>query len=166
MNKKQNAVPTGRQGFSLVELLVVISIIAVLTAIVLPNFMGAREKAKDSQRIQDLNSIKNSLRMYYNDYQAYPTPGIGAGVPGDPIGAGFSGYFPAISGLGFTYGYATTNGTDGFILCQKLETSGGPEAINSQGKCNVSAVGTSLGIGFCDQAIGVTGAGVYTVCAN
>ncbi|MBP9818201.1 type II secretion system protein, partial [Candidatus Shapirobacteria bacterium] len=84
-------------GFSLVELLVSIGIIATLTAILLPNFMGARERAKDAQNIQDMGAMKNALRIYYNDVQAYPT---GSGMT---IGTGFTGYITTASHLGYVY---------------------------------------------------------------
>jgi len=58
-----------KRHLPLVELLVVISIIGTLVAILLPNFMGARERARDAQKIQDAYAIKNALRMYYNDNQ-------------------------------------------------------------------------------------------------
>ena len=58
-----------KSGFTLIELLVVISIIATLTAILLPNFMGARQRATDSQKKQEMVSIKNALRLFYNDTQ-------------------------------------------------------------------------------------------------
>jgi prepilin-type N-terminal cleavage/methylation domain-containing protein len=151
-----------KKGFSLVELLVVISIIAVITAVLLPNFMGAREKARDSQRIQDLSAMKVALRMYYNENQAYPTPVGTAGALGSPLGAGFATFMPAIQNLGYTYGYAATNGNDGFIACILLENRGGPDAVLSQGKCNVLA----QPFGVCGQGVGVTGPGVFTVCAN
>ncbi|MBP6891738.1 type II secretion system protein, partial [Candidatus Shapirobacteria bacterium] len=38
-----------KRAFTLVELLVVIAIIGILTAIIVPNFMGARERADDSK---------------------------------------------------------------------------------------------------------------------
>lgn len=61
-----------KKAFSLIELLVVIAIIGILTVIVAPNFMGARERASDSQKKQNLIKIRDSLRMYYNDHQSYP----------------------------------------------------------------------------------------------
>lgn len=61
-----------KSGFSLIELLVVISIIAVLVGLGLPNFIGARERARDAKRKAELNQLKTALRMYYNDYRAYP----------------------------------------------------------------------------------------------
>ena len=68
----KKAVPAGRQGFTLVELLVSISIMATLMAVLLPNLVGARERARDAQKVSDMGSIKNGLRMYYNDNQKYP----------------------------------------------------------------------------------------------
>jgi len=54
-------------GFTLIELLVVISIIGVLSALALSNYNAARQRARDAQRKSDLNQIKTSLQMYYND---------------------------------------------------------------------------------------------------
>jgi type II secretory pathway pseudopilin PulG len=41
-------------------------------AIVLPNFLGARERARDAKLKAEMNQLKSALRMYYNDYQRYP----------------------------------------------------------------------------------------------
>lgn len=148
-----------KKGFSLVELLVVISIIATLTAIILPNLMGAREKARDSQRIQDLNSLKTALRMYYNDNQVYPTPVS----TGNTLAASFSTYFPAISNIGFTYSYYYKDASgDSFITCVNLESGAGTENTLSQMKCGVPG----LSFDICGLSAGTTSPKVYTVCAN
>ncbi|KKT34807.1 MAG: General secretion pathway protein G [Candidatus Gottesmanbacteria bacterium GW2011_GWB1_44_11c] len=63
-----------RTGFSLIELLVAIAIMAVLIALVLPNYLGARERARDTKLKAEMNQLKNAMRMYYNDYQRYPAP--------------------------------------------------------------------------------------------
>lgn len=60
-------------GFTLIELLVVVSIIGILTALIMVNFNSARERARDIQRKSDLDQIKKALRLYYNDYNAYPS---------------------------------------------------------------------------------------------
>jgi len=65
------------KGFTLIELLVVIAIMAVLMAVVLPNYLGARERAQDAKLKGEMNQLKSALRMYYNDYQRYPAPIIG-----------------------------------------------------------------------------------------
>lgn len=64
-----------RKSFTLIELLVVIAIIGSLSAILLPNFMGARERARDSQRKSDLKQIQKALEMYKQDQSppSFPT---------------------------------------------------------------------------------------------
>jgi len=118
-----------KNGFSLLELLVVISIIAVLTAVLTANFMGMRERARDAQKIQDLNSLKNALRMYYNDNQYYP-PNKNA-----ILDVGFTQYIAALGDTGFDY--SLTNGTDGFVLTIPLEAGAGSEDTDSQNKCGL-----------------------------
>jgi len=56
-----------KKSFTLIELLVVIAIIGSLSAILLPNFMNARERARDSQRKSDLRQIQKALEMYKQD---------------------------------------------------------------------------------------------------
>ncbi|MFA7300922.1 MAG: prepilin-type N-terminal cleavage/methylation domain-containing protein [Candidatus Shapirobacteria bacterium] len=134
---------TYSKAFSLVELLVVISIIAIISAFTLPNFMGARERARDSSRISDMSAIKNSLRMYYNDHQSYPLQ------IGGTLGVDMVSYMPSILNLGYTYEYFSQNNGDGFLLKLKLDSGQGDDDIESQTKC---------GVGVTD--------GYYAVCAN
>jgi prepilin-type N-terminal cleavage/methylation domain-containing protein len=60
------------EGFTLVELLVVISIISLLTSIVLSSLNDARKKARDSARISTLQQVQKALAMYYSDNGYYP----------------------------------------------------------------------------------------------
>ena len=59
-------------GFTLVEMLVVIGIIAILVGILFPVFNRARIKARQSKCSAQLQQIVVSLKQYYEDYQAYP----------------------------------------------------------------------------------------------
>ena len=61
-----------KRGFTLIELLVVISIIGVLATLIMANFVGVRERARDAQRKSDLNQIQKALEMYKNA-QAIPS---------------------------------------------------------------------------------------------
>lgn len=61
-----------QDAFTLVELLVVISILAVLMAVAIANLAGARGRARDAKIKIELKELKNALRLYYNDYQSYP----------------------------------------------------------------------------------------------
>ena len=64
----------GKNGFTLFELLVSISIIAIMTALATVAFSGAQKKARDSRRVQDLKLVQTAAEQYYslNNY-AYPT---------------------------------------------------------------------------------------------
>lgn len=61
------------QGFTLVELLIVIAILAILSTLGVANFTSARIKARDIGRKSDLQTIAKSLEAYVNDHRTYPT---------------------------------------------------------------------------------------------
>ncbi len=70
-------------GFTLVELLVVISIIGLLSSIVLTTVNSARAKARDARRIADFKQIQTALEFYYDKYGVYPGPASGVCNPGE-----------------------------------------------------------------------------------
>lgn len=70
-----------KKAFTLIELIVVIAITAVLLAVAIPNLLGARERARDAARKQEVQEMKTALRLYYNDHQEYPAAdAFGGGV--------------------------------------------------------------------------------------
>lgn len=60
------------KGFTLVELLVVLSILALLLTLAVPKYFTSIEKAKDATLKQDLNTLRESLDKYYADNGKYP----------------------------------------------------------------------------------------------
>ncbi|NLN77181.1 MAG: prepilin-type N-terminal cleavage/methylation domain-containing protein [Armatimonadetes bacterium] len=61
-----------RRGFTLVELLVVIVVLAVLAAIVLPKFMDSSARSKESALKSDLKLARTAISLFHADTGKYP----------------------------------------------------------------------------------------------
>lgn len=91
-------------GFTLIELLVVMVIIGVLAGVLLPNMLGMRQRARDSQVKSEMAQLKTALQLYYSDFQKYP---VASG--GQMMGCGSGGTGSCTWGELFS---ATQNGTN------------------------------------------------------
>lgn len=60
-------------GFTLIELMVVVVILAVLAGLVVPNLMERPEEARLVKAKQDISSISSALKLYKLDNFVYPT---------------------------------------------------------------------------------------------
>ena len=70
------------KGFTLIELLVVITIIGILAAIALPNYIKAKNKAKEAEVKANCHTIQISLERYMTDNNEYPHYLLGGDVDG------------------------------------------------------------------------------------
>lgn len=120
-------------GFTLLELIIAMAIIAIIGGTIWGNFFPSMTKGKDSRRKQDLSSVAKALELYYYDNRAYPTampvwgtqfvnPGNSTVVymqklPTDPN-------YP-----GATYCYTTDSGGSYFKLYANLENLNDPMLI-------------------------------------
>jgi len=112
-------------GFSLIELMVVISIIAILMALGAVSFTTAQKKARDATRRGDMRAMQNGFEQYFTENGEYDSTGgcvnmatddfLPGGLPTDPR--------PAQSySCGVRGGYAAT---DSYCACAQLENEVG-----------------------------------------
>ena len=60
-------------GFTLIELMVVLAILAILATAILPNIVGKRERAAQTKAQTDIVMIESLLDQFYLDLGRYPT---------------------------------------------------------------------------------------------
>lgn len=74
-----------RQGFTLVELLIVVAVIAILTAVLIPNLLRARAQSQVAASKSNLRNLGAALEQYHFSNGAYP---VGIGPAGEIIRRG------------------------------------------------------------------------------
>lgn len=119
-------------GFTLIELLVVIGIIAILSVLVVPNFMTARERARDIQRKSDIRQLQKALELYKDTQNPISYPATGSipqpnnpwpdvanpsiiymnDVPGDPTTGSSYNYAKGADNISYTLSACLENKAD------------------------------------------------------
>lgn len=61
------------QGFTLLEIMIVIVILGVLGSLVVPNLLGNKDKADQQKAMTDISTIEQTLDMYRLDNSSYPS---------------------------------------------------------------------------------------------
>ena len=125
-----------QKGFTLFELLVSISIVAILSALAIVSFSSAQKKARDARRVQDLGLVQKAAEQYYMlNSSSYPTTfssgtawSVGGqtvleAVPLDPKGVGYTATMAAAS----------------YCVCAYIEGQGG-NSVNAA--CDFVSAGT------------------------
>lgn len=120
-----------RKGFTLVELLIVIMVIAILIGIALPRFRGMQDEANITKSKGELRTLQTAVESYYiHNNNTYPTalsaltsatPNIVSSIPSDPF-----------STSGASYGY-TRGGTNNkyYIIYSVGPGANGSAAISA-----------------------------------
>lgn len=172
-----------KKGFTLVELLVVITILAILMTIGIAVYSGVQKNARDLRRKSDLRSIKIALELFYQANGKYPVvptwvnstatqpwiPGLTTDyvsqLPKDPFNSGTTTPWTTASSYVYAYfsipagGYASCpNYPEGqfFLLVAQLENkSDGENVLHKDNKwCDGAGLKTTHG--WSDSAYVIT----------
>ena len=139
---------TYKQGFSIVEMLVVIAIIGFIGSLIFVQLQSSRQRARDAEREQEIKSLQNALAIYATNAGKYPPantallPYAAATLSGsDPVSTNLRDSdalaqipLDPINSGNFVYKYQTTHGST-YTLTYYLETDtilGKPSANNPQ----------------------------------
>lgn len=131
-------------GFTLLEILVVISIIGILIAIGSAAFTTAQKKGRDARRRADIKQYQSAFEQYYSEANTYAAcatmenANFVSGAPTDPK-----------TGSAYDCTVDSAVSPTGYCVCATLdfETSGNANAGSAAGVCNFSAGGPE----FCVQ---------------
>ena len=132
-----------KKGFTLLELLVTISIIGILLAIGSASFSTAQRRGRDSRRQADMKSVQKALEQYYAVETEYPDSVSSGGsitTSGGEVTMNQVPYDPKNSGS-YVYSYSKSATNDAYCLCAYLENleTGNADNAGANGVCSWDA---------------------------
>ncbi len=158
--RTRNAEPQRRRrGFTLVELLLVVVVLAILAAIAVPELGGPSERARSSTAAQNVAEIRTRIDIYYHQNGAYPPtldPGWFAdGIPENPywpdhptplwIASGQNLRYPNTkhlsSGSQSTMWYNTANGRFFYRVERGADDAETVALFNRVNRCTITSIG-------------------------
>jgi len=127
-----------KKGFTLIELLVVVAIIGVLSALLMANFVGIRQRARDGQRKSDLRQIQSAFELYRADTGQYPTlPSTCGNAAGATIVSGSVTYMKKVPCDPLTNAvYQYAGSISNYCLRTCLENTNDPQKTTGSGSCS------------------------------
>lgn len=106
-----------KKGFTLIEILVAVTIIAVLVSIGVVSYASVNKRSRDAKRKGDVEQLRSALEMYRADIGSYPNTGSGSWTDASGLSATLvTPYLPAIPSdpkSTQTYRYKATNVSGG-----------------------------------------------------
>ena len=141
-----------RRAFTLIELLVVIAIIAILAALLLPALAAAREKARRTSCLSNLNQASRGLESYCGDYGQY--------FPSWPAYGGYIDYFYR-GASDANYGFRQYGSHDAGIVKARIGEGAGTTVTTHAGQnAPGGTIITGMYVSVTNNGIGDSGADV------
>ena len=124
-------------GFTFIELMLVISILGVLLTLMSGNFLSSLKKGRDAKRKADLEQVQRAIEIYYDDNRTYPAKtsiDFNGGQLCHPSGCNTKVYMQKLPNdarvnSGYTYRYCTDATQSKYQLYAYLENSNDPKII-------------------------------------
>jgi prepilin-type N-terminal cleavage/methylation domain-containing protein len=148
---------TSARGFTLIEMLTVIGIIGILASITMMSLSGARERARDGEKITELGQILLSLELYYDACGRYPNESSDSINTGDstgcPSGVDMTTFLPGgalPTAPVDSYIYSVYNSNSDFILKVSLEQNNAALVDDVDGTVDgIACADTSPDFNYC-----------------
>jgi type IV pilus assembly protein PilA len=149
------------EGFTLIELMVVVLIIAILLAIAIPTFLGARERANDRAAQSSLRNALTAAKTMYTDTQDYTTATAASLQVVEPsltfqtsasadfkvVSVATASSTPALSATSWSAAALSKSGVC-FIISDSTAAGGGTTYRKSAGGQTSCSVGTTSTVGW------------------
>lgn len=115
-----NTKPGNHSGFTLIEIMVVVAVIALLGAMLAPTLFNKLQQAEQTRVAQDIRAIESALKFYRLDNYRYPTQAQGLdallNAPADAQNNWNGPYLDTVPldpwGQAYYYSYPSTHGQD------------------------------------------------------
>jgi type IV pilus assembly protein PilE len=111
-NKKNQA------GFTLIELMIVVVVIAILASVAIPSYTGYITDARRQGAVQEMLKIASAQEQFFMDNKAYASTLVSLGYDAQPIGTDVNGAIVSATDASAVYNFSissTTTSTSGII---------------------------------------------------